>query len=362
MSSENTSSLLSSLAEGTENMSIEDELEKIRQQLTKLQEENRTLKEENKPSTSTSSTFFNCELLKIGKDKFKYYTGFTFETFTVIYNFLAPCDKPFKYTKQLKCLKNLSLENQLLLVLIKLRQNFDFTHISTLFGISKQDCSTIFTNWINFMYFRFGSVNIWPNRDVIISNMPDKFKKDFPNTLVIIDGTEIKIQRPSSLTAQSQFYSDYKSCTTLKGLVGIDPRGSIIFASMLFSGAISDNQITQQSGFLKLLQDLKMSGKMLDGDGVMADKGFRIESDLQQLGLQLNIPPFASSSGQMKIADVNLTEKIASHRVHVERAISRVKKFKILDNRVDLSLFSSINQIWFVCCFLTNFMPFLIQK
>jgi len=28
------------------------------------------------------------------------------------------------------------------------------------------------------------------------------------------------------------------------------------------------------------------------GDGVMADKGFRIESNLQQLGLHLNIPPF----------------------------------------------------------------------
>jgi len=113
---------------------------------------------------------------------------------------------------------------------------------------------------------------------------------------------------------------------------------------------------------LKLLQDLKRSGKFLDGDGVMADKGFRIESDLQQLGLQLNIPPLASSSCQMKIADVNLTEKIASYRVHIERAISRVKKFKILDKRVDLSLFSSINQIWFVCCFLTNFVPFLIPK
>ena len=94
------------------------------------------------------STFFNCELLKSGKDKFKYYTGFTYETFTVICKFLAPCDQPFKYTKQLKCLKNLSLENQLLLVLIKLRPNFDFTHISTLFGISQQVCSTDFTNWI----------------------------------------------------------------------------------------------------------------------------------------------------------------------------------------------------------------------
>jgi len=43
-----------------------------------------------------------------------------------------------------------------------------------------------------------------------------------------------------------------------------------------------------------------MSGKNLVGDGVMADKGFHIESNLQQLGLQLNIPPLASSSGQMK--------------------------------------------------------------
>lgn len=61
----------------------------------------------------------------------------------------------------------------------------------------------------------------------------------------------------------------------------------------------------------------------------------------------------------MKPSDVNMTEKVAIHRVHVERAISRVKTFTILDKRVDLSLFSSINQVWLVCCFyFTNVMPF----
>ena len=65
----------------------------------------------------------------------------------------------------------------------------------------------------------------------------------------------------------------------------------------------------------------------------MADKGFRIEKDIEKLGLRLNIPPFAPASGQMKSADVSMTEKVAIHRVHVERAIARVKKFKILDNR-----------------------------
>lgn len=246
-------------------------------------------------------------------------------------------------------LKMLSFKEQFLLVMIKLRQNFDFKHISHLFGISPQDCSTVFTNWLNYMFYRFGSVLIWPEREVLIQNMPPKFREEFPNTLVIIDGTEVKIQR--SLTKQSQCSSDYKSSTTLKGLAGIDPRGSIIFASMLFSGSMSDNDITSQSGFLTLLKDLKTAGKIHEGDGVMADKGFRIEKDIEKLGLRLNIPPFAPASGQMKPSDVNMTEKVAIHRVHVERAIARVKKFKILDKRVDLSLFSSINQVWFVCCF-----------
>ena len=70
---------------------------------------------------------------------------------------------------------------------------------------------------------------------------------------VIIDCTEFKIQKPSSLNPQSQCYSDYKSCTTLKGLVGVDPRGSIIFSSMLFTGSISDKDITISSGFIILL-------------------------------------------------------------------------------------------------------------
>lgn len=45
-----------------------------------------------------------------------------------------------------------------------------------------------------------------------------------------------------TLTNRSQCYSDYKSSTTLKEIEGIDPKGSFIFASMLFSGSMSDNE------------------------------------------------------------------------------------------------------------------------
>lgn len=101
----------------------------------------------------------------------------------------------------------LSYKDQFLLVMIKLRQNFDFKHLSHLFGISLQDCSTVFTNWLNNMFYRFGSVSIWLERKVLIQTMPSKFREEFSNALVIFDCTEVKIQRPSSLTKQSLCYS-----------------------------------------------------------------------------------------------------------------------------------------------------------
>ncbi|KAJ8303763.1 hypothetical protein KUTeg_018686 [Tegillarca granosa] len=119
--------------------------------------------------------------------------------------------------------------------------------------------------------------------------MPQKFKIDFPDTIVILDGTE----RPSSLTSQSQFYSDYKSSTTLKGLVGVDTRGSVVFVSTLFSGFISDKEITAQSGLLDVLKQLLDHEMLRPGDGFMVDKGFNIREENENLGLKLIIPPNA---------------------------------------------------------------------
>ena len=70
------------------------------------------------------------------------------------------------------------------------------------------------------------------------------------------------------------------------------------------------------------------------GDGLMVDKGFLIEKDVNELGLNLNIPPIAKSNSQMPATDVEMTKKKAKHRVHVERAIAKVKKFKIVSGRM----------------------------
>ena len=103
--------------------------------------------------------------------------------------------------------------------------------------------------------------------------------------------------------------------------------------------------IFQQGHFFELLADLLKEGKINQGDGLMADKGFRIEEEVNKLGLVLNMPPLASAATQMKPSHVTLTRKIARHRIHIERAIRRIKNFKILSRRIPISLFGNINEI-----------------
>jgi hypothetical protein len=282
---------------------------------------------------------------------FRYYTGLTYARFAVLLSFLLPVVS----TSMRRDTRIIEPCDCLLLTLCRLRHNYGLQDLACRFAVSAQSAGEIFSDWINHMYLNFGSLGIWSHRDVVISNMPEQFKREFGTTLAIIDCTELPTQTPNALTVQSQCYSDYKSTTTLKCLIGCDPNGSLLFVSSLFTGSISDNKICAESGFFELLKQLIDSGYIQRGDGIMADKGFTIQKELNELGLLLNIPPMASSTTQMTKPDVLLTRKIAKHRVHIERLIGKVKKYKIVSHRIPGTLFKSINQIWTVCCFLTLF-------
>ena len=239
------------------------------------------------------------------------------------------------------------------MVMCRLRQGFHEKHLAFLFGISLPTVSRIFISWINFMFLRFGIINIWPSREEVDKTMPEDFKVKYPKTRVILDCTEIKCQMPSSLLLNSRLFSSYKNHTTVKGLIGIAPSGAITFTSELYTGSISDREIVERSGIL----DLPLS----EGDDVMADKGFTIQ-DLLPLGVSLNIPPFLGQEQQMSPEDVVKTQVIAALRIHVERAINKIKNFHIWDKVIPLTLFPVINQMWSVCAFLCNVQDPIISE
>ena len=74
-------------------------------------------------------------------------------------------------------------------------------------------------------------LNPFPARDVINRIMSSVFKMKYPSVRVIIDCTEVFIQRSTSLINQSLTFSNYKHRTTIKFLLGITPSGVISFVS-----------------------------------------------------------------------------------------------------------------------------------
>ena len=181
----------------------------------------------------------------------------------------------------------------------------------------------------------------WPTRQQIDKHMPPSFKRFYPKTRCIIDCTDFFIERPTTPLTQVVTYSTYKSHNTYKCLLGISPDGAFTFVSKLWGGNVSDRFITINSGFLDLVEP---------GDTIMADRGFTIQDLLLERRSRLVIPAFTRkcNSGKRKrlnVEEVLSTRRIARLRIHVERAIERLKNFELLFGILPMTTKSLANHI-----------------
>ena len=120
-------------------------------------------------------------------------------------------------------------------------------------------------------------------------------------------------------------------------------------------GSVSDVKLTRVSGFLTHLND-----KPVISTCIIADRRFTIEDLLDLIGAELNIPPFVEGRQQLPAKEVQKGRHIASVRIHVERAIGRIKTFTILKHTMPISVARISNQIVCVCAYLSNFKPAIV--
>ncbi|XP_069122756.1 uncharacterized protein [Argopecten irradians] len=291
----------------------------------------------------------------------EFYTGFpTYDVFIGFYSAIKPTASRIKsvyytYQPESNCKgrpKSMDPIDELFLFLCRLKCGFLSEDLAVRFNIHASSVSRKVITWANFLYFFLGSLSIWPSKENIVQHMPRDFQLLYPNTRIIIDCTEIFTERPSSIALASKTFSSYKSHNTWKGLVGIAPHGAVTFISPLYSGCMSDIEITRQSGLLDLLER---------GDEIMADKGFVLNKLLHGTGIKITTPHFLCSDGQFSPYQVEDNQRVASFRIHVERHIKRVKEYRLLQTTVPLSIAGTINQMWTVANLLTLFKRPLIK-
>jgi hypothetical protein len=125
-----------------------------------------------------------------------------------------------------------------------------------------------------------------------------QFKKCFPSTRIIIDATEIPIQKPGSINEQSATFSTYKNKNTLKVLTGCTSRGLVNYVNDAYGGRTSDRQMCEWSTLLQ------QSGMFDDGDSIMADRGFNVQDLFATKNVHVNMPTFLKGKTQLEAADV----------------------------------------------------------
>ncbi|CAN8028820.1 unnamed protein product [Ixodes persulcatus] len=170
------------------------------------------------------------------------------------------------------------------------------------------------------------------------------------------------------MLARSQTYSRYKHHNTLKVLITVSPSGAVTFILGAWGGRVSDKELTLKSGFLNLVNE---------GDVYLVDRGFRCQEMFAAKGARLLqcmdctvIPAFTKGKNRLSGGEVTLSRKLSRARIHVERAIRRLKVFRIFQmvlpifflKKQDDGEICTIDKALIVCAALTNLQPPLLKK
>ena len=101
---------------------------------------------------------------------------------------------------------------------------------------------------------------------------------------------------------------------------------------------------------------------LLNGDGIVADRGFQnLKEEFLKKGAIVITPPSMKGQSALSLADEYKTRSIARARIHIERYNQRVKIFQYLSGVIPEYKFKLLNQAIYVCCHLANYSPIMVE-
>ena len=192
------------------------------------------------------------------------------------------------------------LEDEILLVLIYYRFYVSFQFLEMLFDL---DESNICRHIQKIEPILASAIKINKNRELTQSDLET----------ILIDATEIPIQRPSK--NQRKYYSGKRKRHTMKFEIQTDKNGKILNISKSYNGRTHDFKIR------------KMSDHVPRDAVVLADSGYQ---GMQKLHTKTVLPHKRRSKEKLTPEQKVHNRALSSKRVFVEHVFAQLKKFKIL--------------------------------
>ena len=229
-------------------------------------------------------------------------TGVKLEEFREIIRKVTPRWEEFQKKKKVsgRQSKLKSLEDEVLLLLIYYRFYVSFKFLEMLFDL---DESNICRHIKRLEPMLADVIKISKNRELTQSDLE----------IILIDATEIQIQRPSK--KQKEFYSGKKKRHMMKFEIQTNAKGKILNISKGYKGTVHDFKIRQTSEHIPR------------NATILADLGYK---GIEKTHPKTILPHKRSKKSKLSSEQKAHNRALSSKRVRVEHVFAQLKKFKIL--------------------------------
>lgn len=236
-----------------------------------------------------------------------------------------------------------ALDDLLFFVLLMLKSGITFDLLGYLAKIDQANAHRKFKLGLAILNGTLKVNNYTPHRDF---DEVKHFHNLFPvEQILILDGTEQRVQRPSDQDIQRDFYSGKKKGHTVKSLIISTPDRYIHYVSYSWVGRSHD--------FAVLKEEFPAEDGWFDPFVLRFDLGYYGFEKIYP-NVKVFIPEKKPRGGELSQEQKNKNKKMASERIIVEHSIGGMKRFDFLSNTCRIHDWKVYDSILETCAGLWN--------